>query len=81
MSKPITTKEAIAQVATTSAEDSEIGELIAEVIDRVAVHHSLSLLDVELRQPDEETHRQRAGEKMTQAQGESGATLRSGCIQ
>jgi len=35
MSKPIETKEEIAQVAAISAADPEIGELIAEVMDKV----------------------------------------------
>ena len=35
MSKAITTKEEIAQVATISAEDAEIGKLIAEIIEEV----------------------------------------------
>ncbi|HCP73215.1 MAG TPA: chaperonin GroEL, partial [Ktedonobacter sp.] len=35
MSKPVETREEIAQVASISAADSEIGELIADVMDRV----------------------------------------------
>ncbi len=35
MSKPVTTKEEIAQVATISAEDSEIGQLIAAIMQEV----------------------------------------------
>ncbi len=35
MSKPVTTKEEIAQVATISAEDEELGSLIAEVMEKV----------------------------------------------
>jgi len=35
MSKPVETREEIAQVAAISAADSEIGELIADVMDKV----------------------------------------------
>src|SRR6266705_2914541 len=35
MSKPVETREEIAQVASISAADSEIGDLIAEVMERV----------------------------------------------
>jgi len=35
MSKPVETREEIAQVASISAADSEIGELIADVMDKV----------------------------------------------
>lgn len=35
MAKPVTGKEEIAQVATISAEDSELGNLIAEVVEEV----------------------------------------------
>jgi chaperonin GroEL len=35
MSKPVKTKKEIAQVATISAQDEEVGEVIAELMDRV----------------------------------------------
>jgi len=43
MARPVDTKEAIAQVATISSGDSEIGEMIAEALDRVGVDGTITV--------------------------------------